>query len=637
MNKARASDRMEADRSNSMQRSATDDGNKPVYLNENNDNRASGTVASEELMLIKMMAELSLPKCHQLQATNIRASRNSISDPNLALPASSTFRLTMEPPPSLRIDHRGNMFTMASCRLRNNPAARRLSLDERSTAKKIVSVPGESQAQQADWRALDKLMKDFNLRPPEGSQTRADDQRKSAEPESTVSHMGRVDRCQETSENHARNEGRGLDHYAAGIGQNNMILQNCVHMHREDVLGNLLYNIICYLLIQDDQTLSKSSVSKLIDAIRAHLESTSKIYSAAILSVGPRTSDHSQGQMVPGAGSKHDGRKESLGSLSYTSSSASCDLCSINPGHPVNGVCFASDAGHKIEPEITMNRKDSGSCREQSSSDFRRLSSTCFENRGLIDELCSQQETICDSKGCDSPVSICQESPWRFEELSCRRKYSSSNQFSCRASDDSPQPTLYDLMNDSGIGTSYNFAVGGSKVGAANRNRSSHNEANMSKTSSLSSMAECSSQLGGASMQAITSYDDSSPILKKADRNKAIEVDVASRRAELEWTLNKLINFELKYTWLTNKRTLRKTIRKSGVPNEIRAKVWLILIEKLVDCKYNVSIVNEIDAQILTVMMVNSKIRPRICSKVPTKQSRTRRRAKVLPTKRFSQ
>jgi hypothetical protein len=71
--------------------------------------------------------------------------------------------------------------------------------------------------------------------------------------------------------------------------------------------------------------------------------------------------------------------------------------------------------------------------------------------------------------------------------------------------------------------------------------------------------------------------------------DESCPVDVASRRAELEWTLNKLINIELKLTWLTSRDTLRRAIRKIGVPNEIRGKVWLILFDQMIGAKYDVS------------------------------------------------
>lgn len=72
--------------------------------------------------------------------------------------------------------------------------------------------------------------------------------------------------------------------------------------------------------------------------------------------------------------------------------------------------------------------------------------------------------------------------------------------------------------------------------------------------------------------------------------NRLRAVGAIEYRAELEWTLNKLINIELKHSWLANKDTLRRAIRRIGVPNEIRGKVWSILVEQSIgDKRYDVS------------------------------------------------
>lgn len=154
-------------------------------------------------------------------------------------------------------------------------------------------------------------------------------------------------------------------------------------------------------------------------------------------------------------------------------------------------------------------------------------------------------------------------------------------------------------MNDSGIGTIYDCQLDelmlarGPAIRGGRKRHSDAGEFKQKQQPSYISTDDYLSRLADDSNRTTTLYDDdhqSSGGLDGAGGCQRPPVDVASRRAELEWTLNKLINFELKYTWLTSKDTLRRAIRKIGVPNEIRGKVWLILIEQLIGTKYEVSV-----------------------------------------------
>lgn len=166
---------------------------------------------------------------------------------------------------------------------------------------------------------------------------------------------------------------------------------------------------------------------------------------------------------------------------------------------------------------------------------------------------------------------------------------------------DTRNSTTFDFMNDSGIGTIYDFRtddfcslkIETSRITSRKRHSLASNfkpkqqPSYMSTDDYLSQLAD-SEQSCERFPNLFRSYDGGeSSNIKYEERQPSVVA--ANRRAELEWTLNKLINFELKYTWLTGQDTLRRGIRKIGVPHEIRAKVWLILIEQLIGAKYDVS------------------------------------------------
>lgn len=94
-----------------------------------------------------------------------------------------------------------------------------------------------------------------------------------------------------------------LQNYATHLSY--LYKQNQNIMCNNNDFRNLLYNIICCLLIQDERVLSTPSVTKMIDVIRTHLESASKFYSAAIitspsLANNKKNSSSMQSQLLDG-------------------------------------------------------------------------------------------------------------------------------------------------------------------------------------------------------------------------------------------------------------------------------------------------------------------------------------------------
>lgn len=429
-----------------------------------------------------------------------------------------------------------------------------------------------------------------------------------------------------------------LQTYAAHL--THLYKKNQTIMDNNADFRNLLYNIICCLLIQDDQVLSTISVTKMIDVIRTHLDSTAKFYSNAILTIANSSNANVAGQHPSGANNSatmsqqsqllNDRRKGSLGSLSCTSSNSS----GMNACQQATG-CSAEDTMHHLFPvEQTQNQTMSGQQRRQKPVDFRRVSSVSYNDVQLINDLCdtklchgNHQQTHQSSD--DNETKAPEESPWKFEELSseCKhhngsvsiKNYYSAGQkqihvTSSSSSENNHSHNINDLMNDSGIGTIYDFSVDENGTVAANnlnsrtitRNKRHSDSIEykpkqkppyMSTDDYLSNYRNDEDEF--STNRSVYDNDGESSMLQRRFSNDSSNaqhqncsgtfrpVDVASRRSELEWTLNKLINFELKYVWLTSRDTLRRAIRRVGVPNEIRAKVWMILIDQMIGDKYD--------------------------------------------------
>lgn len=460
----------------------------------------------------------------------------------------------------------------------------------------------------------------------------------------------------------------------------------------------LLYNIICCLLIQDDQVLATPSVTKMIDVIRAHLESAAKSYATAMLSmqnaqmiskqvICSEASSLSSGRSTAMV-STSDSRKCSVtGSSNYEPESepsgasdgpmppASRILLSVNSidsgnqsfiADKFSGATTTSNSStttststpatattttttttknnnsNHLTPETRLG---SSSSRSQKSADFRRISSVSYNDEQLIHDLCDMQQPYGECElvqngatgGSDRVPARCPDSPWRFEELWSECKHHNNNstnhgtagnasesnratgsmgnltsQSSSFFEKESSVAMTMDHMNDSGVGTMLESQT-------ATDDNQSHNDRSsrpltrnhrLKRHSDVSGeclfvpkqqpsyistddyLSQHHQKLDNKHRQyedSQTSYydDDTNSLLQRQDCNVVKTVDVASRRAELEWTLNKLINFELKYTWLTSQDTLRRAIRRIGVPNEIRGKVWLILIDQLIGDKYD--------------------------------------------------
>lgn len=437
------------------------------------------------------------------------------------------------------------------------------------------------------------------------------------------------------------NQQQRLQTYAAHL--THLYKRNQSLMDNNSDFRSLLYNIICCLLIQDEQILSTVSVTKMIDVIRTHLDSTSKFYSSSMTSVTNLDVNNQQlsnnknfnnlptSTIIQQQGSNQvvrtDRRKSSLGSSSFTSSNSGC--CGYNNNVAEQSALSGSSSiatmnnNHLLpegQPLAGNKTPTSVEHRRQKPADFRRISSVSYNDEQLINDLCdmrppvsadgqyeaSNSSTGVVSNNNDKPI----ESPWRFEELSLECKHHNGyyynqqhyhNHYTSQSSLENNQTNMIDLMNDSGIGTVYDFngpncagTGDGSEFRSSSRcSRKRNSDVADYKPKQKPSYMSTDDYLSQVHNDSRALYadddDDDGSMLYQRIKDEQKPVDVASRRAELEWTLNKLINFELKYTWLTGRDTLRRAIRKIGVPNEIRGKVWMILIDQMIGTKYDVS------------------------------------------------
>lgn len=425
--------------------------------------------------------------------------------------------------------------------------------------------------------------------------------------------------------------------------------KNQTSMDNNSDFRNLLYNIICCLLVQDEQVLSTPSVGKVLDIIRAYLESASRVYSTASTSLMVSTSASLSSQSATtGVTTGHceldtGQRAHNLERVSCTSSpncTTTGQLDRVDPLLALGGEranwprqddqsALAACNGTTRAGTLATDRRETNHstmkvCRDESSrsqkpADFRRISSVSYNDEHLINDLCANQHRY-DPTGRSGSLSAGRESPWGYQELSAERQHPSGSTTSQHYTSQSSleqtnvlqqhqqqqhNGSNHDTTNDSGNGTMYESQV--TSDFATMTSRSSSSADMMHKSSARAPPPAHRSALicdfRPKQQPAYVSTDDcvsKRTSIGDADCSSALHelniwpdqgqrdaVDVASRRAELEWTLNKLINFELKHTWLTSNDTLRRAIRKVGVPNEIRGKVWLILIEQMIGTKYD--------------------------------------------------
>lgn len=425
------------------------------------------------------------------------------------------------------------------------------------------------------------------------------------------SPVANADGSEQQNNNKQQEQQEQLQSYATHLSH--LYKKNQTLMDNNSDFRNLLYNIICCLLIQDEQVLSSASVAKMVDVIRTHLESASRFYSAAImqLSAVSHSSSSSNNNVNNTSDNQNQRRKSSLGSVTSCSTSsntsspvqqprqlarpAAADAPADNRSslHPVDALLYSQSA---CPDQIRQSQRP---------VDFRRISSVSYNDEQLINDLCdSGGGHSSEQTGCGA--SSASESPWRYEELSseCRHQagaHQLNQSQSSAAGAENRAAVLVDyfMQHDSGVGTTSCQEAGAREL-PLRRQRSNQADSNhagrrelwlgqssgQTRLSYLSS-DDCFTHLhtgGGGGGGDDDSTVGSGHLLN--DQQPAV-VDVASLKSELEWTLNKLINFELKFTWLTSRDTLRRAIRKVGVPNEIRGKVWLILIDQMIGMKYD--------------------------------------------------
>lgn len=470
---------------------------------------------------------------------------------------------------------------------------------------------------------------------------------------------------------------------------------------------SLLYNIICCLLVQDQQVLATPSVGKMLKVIRTHLDTASKVYSSASCSVvGTDLNSPLEGSVMGQKTMELEQRRNSAGSWSCTSSStATSNLTAVTKSSAPNRRERNSNSlGETVkgpandDPQLA---EPSRAARPKRPADFRRISSVSYNDQQLISDLCNDHHDQCASPTADghrsgslscAPTSAtmeaagrkrdsCSPSPWAYRELShwpgstnCSDNSAGSGASQLQYTSQSSLERMFnapaanstgnnnerpsagnartttsgsnqsDLMNDSGNGTMYEFQIA-SDIGVGLRRGQPRRSEILRRAASICSerpfMWPSVSDLRGGPHQPAPadkyalrrvcefkpqqqpSYmstddylsssnnkrssfcdDENSSALQRHDCSRpdcmghrslagpdpdGKSADVTDRRCELEWTLNRLINIELKHAWLTSRDTLRRAIRKIGVPNEIRCKVWLILIDQIIGNKYDVS------------------------------------------------
>lgn len=373
--------------------------------------------------------------------------------------------------------------------------------------------------------------------------------------------------------------------------------KHCVVMDSNQEFRGLLYDIICCLLVQDEQTLVTPSVNKLLDVIRSHIESVSRAYNDSHGLVD-RTNAGNGSRYWSSVDDKHKQQQ------------ISCDNHNITPEHlsyddrqlihslaektrsptPIEG-CYGSDVDCTNRSDLSASVATGWVA--ESPWAYEELSAECRQYQMRIQTRDQNDPPeVVQSNDTEAP----RESSLTFNHAMTRANRSTCvpnlNQGDLSDSDNGDEGTIYD---DSGNGT-------------APESQQSHLMRSSSPSASSSSLVSCATATGDRSghnvQQQIASATgsrrpSSSSLTSNAMLNNYSNNNInddeesaapANYRAELEWTLNKLINIELKHSWLMSKDTLRRAIRKIGVPNEIRDRVWTILIDQTIgDKAYDVS------------------------------------------------
>lgn len=471
------------------------------------------------------------------------------------------------------------------------------------TGRNLILNRGNLSVQLRDWRRANRLItKDgkHSLGLCLNYLDRMNDEQKEEEEAEDEQKDVEVQESRPSQHEGNANQEQHLQLYASHL--TDFFKKNQNSIKQNDDFRALLYNIICCLLIQEDQVLASPSVSKMIEVIRSHLSSACKLYASAMISAGSVAISKVQ------AGNER--RKSSLGSWSCTSSNSSgfnatqigsSRLSEVILNHEQTGLTSSKP----FEPEMhedpywnvcQMNEgsRPGSSCARSKPIDYRRISSVSYNDEQLINDLCDAECATFD--GGPNANETRRDSPWSFEELSSECKHHRTLLHTSESSLDMANSSGLEFMNDSGMGTIYNCDTHSEqssqrtrRVASYKKRSSDASEFKPMQRPSYISTDEYLSQLVEDSNPASTCADEASSSNSRCEFNKQRPVDVAGRRSELEWSLNRLINWELKFTWLTSKETLRRAIRKVGVPKEIRGKVWMILIEQIMGSDYDVS------------------------------------------------
>ena len=339
--------------------------------------------------------------------------------------------------------------------------------------------------------------------------------------------------------------GEQLHSYAKRLSH--LYQSNQSQMDASGEFRSLLYNIICCLLQQDDRVLATRSVGKLLGVIGQHLDSN-------------------QGKL----------EEEQQQQLAAKLAANQADL--VRPKAP-------SQAGRGAN--LSAGRPSSRA------ANLRRISSVSYNDEQLIRNLCTSEPdsgvATATTSGRSNSLSSApggRDSPWAYEALASarsqlqrrRRRRRTERQKECRKAEGKQilvssslssvelrEPSTSEMLHLQVVESS------GQRLGGRSPSCSSASREDTA-TTTTSSELQATDQLASE------------------DEGEGLEEEECSslRRADLEWTLNKLINLELKQAWLSSgpADTLKRAIRKLGVPNELRAKVWLLLIEQTLGDSY---------------------------------------------------
>jgi len=405
---------------------------------------------------------------------------------------------------------------------------------------------------------------------------------------------------------------------------------------------SLLYNTICCLLSQDDYVLESQSVGKLLEVIRCHLQSSScsSLSSGTSHNLSPSSSGRvssdwtsagapeAEARDRPAAKTMTDcelpvhnnelapnGQRHKSVQLRRVSSLSYYDDDTQPPVPHWLSSAGGQTAGQKGAPQSGWHDQESG------------LSGSISSGRGR------DSPWVYEALASDGPYSCCRASPTPDDreggqrnprtsqpsELSVDqlRRTSATSQSSLELQTGrsygpvmaSPGPTSSDLMNDSGNATMYEYGVGATssclETCSADSTSSGGRSSRGQPTQQAPSSATFESPTGALESRKREEEEDNyaatsscttaigrlhvSPAGPSPDQKGGQEApDARQRRAELEWTLNRLINEELSENWLAHGQdTLKRAIRKVGVPKEIRAKVWMVLIEQAIGHNYD--------------------------------------------------